>query len=275
MKNKRSSLFVRQIAIPQDHGSWVFLLSPLLIGAFASRNFGWHSALLTLAALMAFLLRQPLTMLVKTLSGRRPRSELPAARFWLLVYGTALLIFLALLALQGFAFLFFLAVPALPVFAWHLYLVSRRKERRQAGIEILATGVLALAAPAVFWAGKGVYDPAGWALWLLTWLQSAASIVHAYLRLEQRVLTEVPPRAGRWTMGRRALLYTSFNLGLTLAAGCWELLPPFLFLPYLLQWLETLWGIEHPAVGWKPTRIGLRQLLVSTLFTILFILAWR
>jgi hypothetical protein len=28
-------IFVRHIALPQDHGSWVFLLSPLLIGLFA------------------------------------------------------------------------------------------------------------------------------------------------------------------------------------------------------------------------------------------------
>lgn len=34
-----SSLFIRQIALPQDHGSWVFLLSPLLIGLFAGGKF--------------------------------------------------------------------------------------------------------------------------------------------------------------------------------------------------------------------------------------------
>jgi hypothetical protein len=275
MTSKFASLFVRQIAIPQDHGSWVFLLSPLLIGAFASKAFGWPSALLALAALTAFLLRQPLTVMVKAYSGRRPRHDLATARFWVLVYGTILLILISLLAIEGYAFILFLAVPAAPVFAWHLYLVSRRRERKQPGIEILATGILALAAPAIFWIGKGNYHPAGWTLWLLTWLQSAASIVHAYLRLEQRSLPATPPRPVRWKMGRRAFLYTSFNLGMSLIAGQQGLLPPLLFLPYLLQWLETWWGIEHPAAGWKPARIGLRQLLVSTLFTILFILVWR
>jgi hypothetical protein len=28
-------------------------------------------------------------------------------------------------------------------------------------------------------------------------------------------------------------------------------------------------------VGVKPTRIGIRQLIVSTLFTVLFIIVWR
>ncbi len=275
MVSRKPSLFVRTIAIPQDHGSWVFLLSPLLIGLFAGGRLAWDSAFLALAALMAFLIRQPVTMAVKAYSGRRPRSDLPAARFWILIYGAVALAALTGLVLHGFVDILYLAVPGVPVFAWHLYLVSRRAERKQAGVEILATGVLALAAPAAYWVGKGVYDPMGWALWLLTWLQSAASIVHAYMRLEQRSLPEVPPRSVLWRMGRRALLYTSFDLALTLAAALTGFLPHFIFVPFLLQWLETLWGIIHPAIGVKPTRIGLRQLLVSSLFTGLFILFWR
>ena len=44
---------------------------------------------------------------------------------------------------------------------------------------------------------------------------------------------------------------------------------------HLLQWLETLYGaLLRPAVGYKPTRIGFRQLGVSTLFTLVFIAAW-
>ncbi|MCS7011474.1 MAG: YwiC-like family protein [Anaerolineales bacterium] len=269
------SLFVRHVAIPQEHGSWVFLLSPLLIGLFAAERFqpaGWF---LIAAAVLVFLLRQPITIMVKVWSGRRPRQELAAASFWLGVYSLLLVGALAGLLLNGQTEVLLLAAPGLPIFAWHLYLVSRRAERRQAGVEILATGALALVAPAALWVGEGQYDPIGWALWLLTWLQAAASIVYAYLRLEQRVLPSVPPLIQRWRMGSRALLYTSFNLLFSLAAGLTSLLPSWIFLPFLLQWLETLWGIQHPAVGVKPTRIGLRQLLVSTLFTIVFIVVWR
>lgn len=269
------SVFVRHIALPQDHGSWVFLLSPLLIGIFAAERFqpaGWY---LVAAALFVFLLRQPLTVMVKVWSGRRPQRELTIAYFWGMVYTLLLLVALAGLFLAGQERVLWLAVPGVPVFAWHLYLVSRRAERRQAGVEILATGVLALAAPAALWVGEGRYAPIGWALWLLSWLQAAASIVYAYLRLEQRTLPTLPSVRERWRMGRRALLYTSFNLILTLLTGLMGLLPTWIFLPYLLQWGETLWGIHHPAIGVRPTRIGLRQLLISTLFTILFILAWR
>jgi hypothetical protein len=57
-----------------------------------------------------------------------------------------------------------------------------------------------------------------------------------------------------------------------LAIGGW--FSPWIFAPYLLQWGETIWGTLNPAIGWKPTKIGMRQLIVSSLFTVLFILAW-
>lgn len=271
----KQSLFIRHIAVPQDHGSWVFILSPLVIGIFASGRFTLATLFFVIAAMAVFMMRQPVTVAVKAYAGRRPRTDLPAARFWMLVFGSIALAALVGLVLQGFLDVLYLAIPGIPVFAWHLYLVSRRAERKQAGVEVVATGVLSLAAPAAYWIGRGLYDPLGWALWLLTWLQSAASIVYAYLRLEQRPLTEKPSRLALWKMGRRALLYTSFNLALSLVAGLTGFLPGFIFLPFLLQWVETLWGITHPAIGGKPTRIGLRQLLVSTLFTVLFVLAWR
>ena len=272
---KRASIIRKHIAIPQDHGSWVFILSPLLIGLFAGERFTPASINLIVAAMSVFLLRQPVSIAVKAYSGRRSKADLPAARFWVLVYGIIILLALAGLIADGFTYILYLAIPGIPVFIWHLYLVSKRAERKQEGVEILATGALALAAPAAYWIGQGSYDMLGWALWLLTWLQSAASIVYAYLRLEQREQAEGLERSEQWRMGKRALQYTSFNLTLSLILGWLGWLPQWIFIPYLLQWLETVWGISHPATGWKPTAIGIRQLIVSTLFTLLFIISWR
>jgi hypothetical protein len=273
-ENSRGVL-IRHIALPQDHGSWVFLLSPLLIGFFS--GYGWSSSslVLTIAALCAFLIRQPVTIATKAYSGRRSRRDLPAARFWILTYGLVGAACLAILIFQGYGFLLYLALPGIPVFIWHLVLVSRRAERRQIGVELVGSGVLALAAPAALWVGAGYPDPAGWVLFLLVWAQSAASIVYAYLRLEQRQLPVIPERSARLRMGRRALLYTTFNLLAVSLASILGYLPTILPLPYLLQWAESVWGTLNPAVGVKPTVIGVRQLVISSLFTILFIITWN
>jgi hypothetical protein len=270
-----ASYFRKQIFLPQDHGSWVFIFSPLLVGLFAGRQFSLASLCLVIAAVVAFLIRQPVTMAVKAYSGRRARTDLPASALWIAIYGILILIALIGLIRLGFISILLLAIPGAPVFAWHLWLVSRREERRQVNVEILATGVLSLAAPAAYWVGIGRYDAIGWWLWILTWFQSVASIVYAYLRLEQREWREVPPRAELWKAGWRAFAYTTFNLVASFALGLLSVLPPLIFIPYLVQWCETLWGIFHPAVRWKPVQIGMRQLAVSILWTVLFIVFWR
>ncbi len=270
----KNNLFLRHVALPSDHGSWVFLLSPLLIGLFAGGRWRAATLYLVIAALAAFLIRQPVTIAVKVYSGRRDRRDLPAAWFWIGIYGLIGALSLAGLAVQGFGYLFILALPGIPVFVWHLYLVSKRAERRRMGVEIVGSGVLALAAPAGYWVGIGGLDSIGWLLLALTWLQSAASIVYAYLRLEQRELDSIPDIKTRLKQGRRALIYSSFNLLIVGVLALTNQVSPWLSLPYILQLGETIWGTLTPALGLRPTAIGLRQLIISSLFTLLFILTW-
>jgi len=72
-------MFKRHIALPQDHGSWVFLLSPLPIGLLAAGNWSVATIPLIIAAMSAFLIRQPVITTIKVYSGRRSRKDLPAA----------------------------------------------------------------------------------------------------------------------------------------------------------------------------------------------------
>jgi hypothetical protein len=268
-------IFRKYIALPADHGSWVFLLCPLSIGLFAGGSWSVSTLLLILAATTAFLVRQPVTILVKIYSHRRSRIDLFAAWFWTFIFSVIGCLALIGLVQAGYTYLLLLAIPGIPVFGWHLYLVSRRAERRQLGVEVVASGVLALSAPSALWVATGEPTAIGWGLWGLIWLQSAASIVYAYLRLEQRNLAAAPPLTTRIVLGRRALLYTTFNLSLVTALSISGILPPLIFLPYGLQWVETVWGTLRPAIGSKPTRIGIRQLVVSSLFTLSFILLWN
>jgi len=274
--SRATSRFWRgHVALPAEHGAWVLLLGPLLIGLFAGGRWSIVSLYLIVAALCAFLARQPVTLAIKAATGRRDRDVLPAAGLWIALYGALGALHVSGLVLRGFGYVLYLALPAVPVFGWYLWLVSRREERRQWLVEIIAAGVLALAAPAAFWVGVGRPDPAGWLLWALTWAQSSASIVHAYLRLAQRGLDRRPAPTECWRMGRAALFVTSLNLVFAVGLGFSLGVSHWLAVPFTLQWLETLWGITHPAVGLKPKAIGYRQLAVSTLFTLLFILAWR
>ena len=87
MSNQRPKLLNKRTALPSDHGSWVFLLSPLLIGWFAGGRWDRGHAWLILTLMAVFLLRQPAATLVKTLSGRRSKRDQPAALTWIGVFG--------------------------------------------------------------------------------------------------------------------------------------------------------------------------------------------
>ncbi|MEW6568969.1 MAG: YwiC-like family protein [Chloroflexota bacterium] len=261
--------------LPTEHGAWIWWIGPLLIGLAASKHLTSDAFLLALAALVVFMLRQPATIGVKALSGRRPRTDLAPAAGWATVDLTVAALSLAALVAAGHTHLLLLTVPAVLVFAWHLWLISRRAERGQMGVELVGAGVLALAASAAYWVSGGESDRQAWLLWGLTWLQSAASIVYVYLRLEQRRMPEAPPPAARWRMGARTLAYHTFNLAPSLALTIGGEVPWGVPVAFGLMLADTLEGIAHPPVGAKPTAIGFRQLGASISFVAVMVLAYR
>ncbi|KPL83183.1 hypothetical protein SE15_07975 [Thermanaerothrix daxensis] len=271
-----SSFLRRDLALPQEHGAWVFLLSPLTIGlATASQVLNSTSLILLLTALAAFLARHPLTLVVKVYSGRRPRADLPGAFFWLTVYGLLALLGLGVLIIRNHTFLLWLVLPAFPLLGTYLYLVSQRAERHRPILDIATASVLALGAPAAHWTAQGGYSPSGWWLWGLCCLHALGSISHAFMRLEQRRWVSVPPLVIQLKTALPALISNFVALGLVGWLAAQHTLPQALPLPYALQTAETLLGAWKPALGHKPTQIGLRQLGISALFTLLFIVLWR
>lgn len=269
-----SRVWRRHLALPAEHGAWIWWIGPLVIGAAAGGQLRPELALLFATALAAFLLRQPATQVMKSFSGRRNRRELRPALFWIGIYGLLTVAGAVLLLASGHRRLLLLAIPAVVIFAWHLWLIGRRQERGQLGVEIFAAGVLSLTAPAAYWIAQGSSIRTAWLLWGLTWFQSAASIVHIYLRLNQREWAGPLSLRRRLARGQRSLLYSGFNLaGSALLAGIgW--VPALVPLAFGWMGLDVLEGALRPAVGAKPTRIGVRQLLVGIGFVLWMALAY-
>ena len=166
----------RRVAWPADHGTWAFFLAPLVIGLVAGDRWCRGSLYLVVAALSGFLLRHPITTLVKIVSRRRGTQDLAAALFWSSLYLGIALLHLLGLYLTGYGFVLILVIPGVAVFCWYLLLVARRDERGQKGVEILGAGVLALSAPAAYWIGLQWLDSGGWLLWGLCWIFSTMSM---------------------------------------------------------------------------------------------------
>ena len=261
-------LFRSHVALPADHGSWALYLGPLAIGIAAGGRWQTTTFYLIVATACGFLVRQPMTLAVKAHAGRRPRDILPAARFWIGIYAAVGLLHVTGLALRGFGYVLYLAIPGVLVFTWYLWLVSRRSERRQPFMEVLAAGVMALIAPAALWAALGRPDPQGWLLWLLVWLQSGTAILYAHLRLEQRPWRERRDLGQRLRAGAPALAMSLVGIVVAVVVDL------ALTVPYLVMGAEVLRGTCIPASGLKPKTIGYQLLTLSILFTLLFIVSY-
>lgn len=271
-RSLRSTL--KQFVIPPEHGGWFLWIGPLALGAFAAGQFKIDLLLLILLVVAGYLSRQPLVILVKALAGRRARGDAgPALRIFVICAAVTGLLFAGLL-LRGQLYLLWLGLPALPVLALQLWLVARRQER-QIGIELIGSGVLALAAPAAYWVSLGRMEAAGWWLWALSWLYNASAIVYVYLRLQQRRLPAVPEWGERWRQGARVLLYSNFDLGLTIALAALTFIPPLVPAAFALALLHFVYGTSFPAVGVRPVRIGIEQSSATLVFYLVLALAYR
>jgi lipid-A-disaccharide synthase-like uncharacterized protein len=270
------ALFRKHIALPQQHGSWALWLGPYIIGIGVGGAFKIELLWLTLSSLGGFLLLQPLTLLIKVIAGRKPRTDLAPSLFWSIFYSLLALISLYQLLITDHYYILYLALAAFPVLVWQLILVARREERGQMGIELVGSGVLALAAPAAYWIAKDGMNLTGWVLWILCWMQSAGAIVYVYLRLEHRRLTEMPDAQDRFAMAKRALLYNTFNVAAVIAVAALNLTPPLVIIPFLTMLLEIIYGaLIKPGIGAKPVSIGVRQVIITIIFATLMILTYR
>jgi hypothetical protein len=260
--------------LPAEHGAWTWWLGPLLVGIAAARCPGWDAAILLVAALASFLVHQPSAIAVRALAGRRPKTDLAPALFWVGVHGLVALAAVVVLVLRGHTRFVWLLTLGLPFFAFHLGLIYRKTERRQMIVEMLGAGVMALWAPAAYWVGGGIDYPEPWILWVLTWAQSMAAIANVYLGLEQRRWPDIPRPAERLRAGRRTLAHHTLGLLLAVAFAAGGLAPWLTLAAFAVVFGDAADSVLRPMLGAWPTQIGIRQLVSTTLFVFLMVVAY-
>lgn len=249
-------------------------MGPLLIGLAAGGHPRWNFVSLVIAALAGFLLMQPSTIAAKALSGRRPRSDLQPALQWMAIYAFVCLLGVTCIVQAGDAHVLGLAAPGLLVFGAYLWLVFRHAERRQRAMEMLAAGVMALAAPAAYWAAGGKDYPEPWVLWVLTWLQSASAIANVYLRLDQRRWARGRPLGERLAAGRRTLVHHLLGLAAAVFFVAIGQAPPLTIAAFAVVLVDAVDTVLRPTPGARPAAIGIRQLAATGAFVLIMAAAY-
>lgn len=278
MVDKRRSFFRKHIALPQQHGSWALWLAPYAAGVGAAGACHPDLVWLTVLSLGAFLALQPLTILAKVRAGRRDETDAGTARAWLAIYALVSLAGGIGLAAGGFAYLLVLGLVAAPVLAWQLWLVSRHQERRNMLVEMAGSVTLASASAAGFWVAGGAAGPdgTGWVLWLLCGWQAAAAIAHIYVRLAHRRWTSLPALSERARFAAGSLAMNAGGVALAAGLAALGAAPASAGVAFALMAAEAAYtGALRVGLGVKPVAIGVRQTVVTALFAVALIAAYR
>lgn len=173
---------LKTIAMPAQHGGWGFVTEPIVLGLLVAPSVA--GALLSVAAMAAFLTHQPLKLTVKDyLKGKRFPRTVWAERFTLIYGGVGLTAFvLALLTAQNpFWLPLLMAVPFAAVQVW----ADTHNQGRETLSEV--SGAVAFGAVA-----SSIALISGWALVpaLMLWAALAARSITSVLYVRARLRLE-------------------------------------------------------------------------------------
>lgn len=164
---------LRSVAVPSEHGGWGLTLEPILVGAIIAPTI--TTACLGMAAILAFLARTPLKMLlVDTRRGRHlSRTRTAAGVAALEILAATLLVALALATARSS--FWWPAAAAGPLVAVELWFDMRSRSRRLVPELCGAIGIAAIAATATL--ADGEPTTVAIAVWLVLAARAVAAII--------------------------------------------------------------------------------------------------
>lgn len=262
--------------IPHEHGAWVILYAPFVVGLAAV----WpppalEAALLFVAATAAYLARHAASLLMRK-SARRDNN----VALWLGIY-------LALVAVGVLPLLFFYGrVALLPlaglaafVFVLHaaiLKLPMRDRLARAQWSELIGMTALTLTAPAAYIAAGGQLDSMAACLWVACSLFFGSGVLHVRMLLFAAKGKQELTAADRWLLGRANLIYHALLIvAIYFSVSHMPMRPALLvwlgFLPVLARAVEGTISLSHEAPSFK--KCGLIETGYALWFTLCFISA--
>ena len=240
--------------LPPEHGSWAFLLLPILVGL--ARRPSLAGALLAISALCAFLLRVPMER-------RRGVRFHPDAEAWIRLLrpmGELSALFVVFL---GWGHWIIAAALSLALGA-SLLGAKPPKVRRSVAWELGGAALLTLLAPALLRLGGSSLREAAW-----VWAFLAFFTLPPVLYLRQRLDRTCDPARVRISLAAHgaALLLVSAAFGFRAA--------PLVFLIWAgLLAARALWGAARPAHPGSGARLGAAEASLGLVHAVL-LSSWR
>ena len=179
---KRPAVRLKSIALPVEHGSWGFLFEPLVAGLAIAFSVG--AMWIAIMTIGAFLVRQPLKVLILDRLGMKLAERARAALAFLAAYGTVFVAgLIGTVASVGWRPLLPFAF-VLPFAVYQIYCDASRQSR-QLVAELI--GAISISASI---AAIALSDGRSWAVAVSLWLIFVLRLVPSILYVRNRLLLE-------------------------------------------------------------------------------------
>lgn len=252
--------------LPREHGTWAWLLLPLLVGAGVAGRANPPVALLGMSVVFGFLARMPAEMAFRQPAHRRVQGG------WAVLLGAV--------AAGGFITLltyyerWWLLPLGMPVIVGPVVVVSSRALRfrwRDFG-QLLVVASFAALAPAAHYAAVGSLQATGLSLWLLSALYGGSSVFYIRMLLNRRGPSGDSARPDR----RLAVLVYHVALvalvALIILAGD---APPLVAVSFAPLLAKVIYRVLRPPDHLDVRKTGLFEASQAALFAILLVAAYK
>ena len=233
---ERPHVSLRPLALPTEHGGWGFLFEPVLLALLVAP--AWRGGLIALAAVSAFLVRQPLKLALQDLRRGRMYPRTKYCWSFAVLYGLAALVALAAAATPAILIPFAVVAPLAVV----QVVYDAYGRGRDPLAEISGAVAMSSVAAAIGLAG-GLPLAAASALSGIIVARSIPSIVYV------RVL-----------LGR-GRAWVAVALHVVAVAAVASFASSFAVVAMVILLLRAVWGLTHPVpraqtIGWREIAFG-------------------
>jgi hypothetical protein len=252
--------------LPREHGTWAWLLLPLVLGGAVAGRANLPVALLGVSAVFGFVARVP-----AELAFRRDAHRM-ANGAWAILLGTTAAA--GVVALLTFYERWWLLPLGVPVIVGPVLVISFRGLRfrwRDFG-ELLVVASFSVLAPAAHYAALGSLEATGFSLWLLSALYGGSSVL--YVRM---LLGGSRPLDDGASRGRR-LAVTTYHVALVVLVALIVMAgdaPPLVAVAFVPLLAKVTYRTVRLPDHLDLQKTGLFEVSQAALFAILLVTAYR
>ncbi len=254
----KNSIKINKIALPQEHGSWGFVLEPLILSI--SVYFSLNGLLIALAAFFIFLLHQPIKSLSKFQNTNIAKAQLSLVFVTLYVLIVMFLLIIPLMMLPLSAFVPF-GAAMLIMLGFLIYELKVKK--KNFALELSAPASVDLLSLTILFANGASFTAAA-AFFVLLLSRSVESAIYVHVSLERL-------KGKRVTDFALHLTNLAFALALILLVLL-KTLPPLSLLAFAILILRSYNIFNTGKLTVKG--IGIKEFVYGALFVAINILGF-